>query len=76
MTRAVLEASIISTRLSLLAQLDSSAGVSFMNRAELRLRIFGVVDALDRGVITADKARELFARVQGDISTLIAADQR
>lgn len=73
MTRAVLEASIISTRLSLLAQLDSSAGVSFMNRAELRLRIFGIVDSLDRGVITREQAAVLFARVQDDVATLVAA---
>lgn len=73
MTRAVLEASIISTRLSLLAQLDSSAGVSFMNRAELRLRIFGIVDSLDRGVITREQAAALFARVQDDVATLVAA---
>jgi hypothetical protein len=66
-------ATVIATRLSLLAELDASAEVSFMNRSQLRLRVFGVVDRLDRGIITTTVAAELFERIESDVAALRAS---
>jgi hypothetical protein len=61
---------VIGTRLRILAELDSSATISFMERSQLRLRVFGIVDALDRGAITTSSATELFAVLQKDVDVL------
>jgi hypothetical protein len=65
-------AEVISLRLRLLAALDASAEVSFMERAQFRLRVFGIVEALDRGEIATPTAIELFEGIQNDLDELLS----
>jgi hypothetical protein len=73
MTKDPLIASVIAQRLSLLAELDDSADVSFMNRSRMRLSVFGVVDRLDRGAISTAGAAELFRRIEDEVTALHAS---
>jgi hypothetical protein len=65
-------ASVLSARLSILTELDTSAEVSFMERTRLRLRVFGIVDSLERRTISTETATRLFAELQSDVSVLVA----
>jgi hypothetical protein len=70
MTKDPLIASVIAQRLHLLAELDTSADVSFMNRSRMRLSVFGVVDRLDRGTITTSTASVLFGQIEDEVASL------
>jgi hypothetical protein len=38
-----------------------------------RLRVFGIVDSLDRGTISTATAADLFQHLEEDVATLVAA---
>lgn len=61
---------VIAQRLSILAELDASADVSFMDRSRMRLSVFGVVDRLDRGAISTAAAAALFGRIEDEVMAL------
>lgn len=67
--QTTLKADVISARLDILAKLDSSPEVSFMERARFRLRVFGIVEALDRGDITSSTAADRLTALRREIGS-------
>jgi len=65
---------IIALRLDILSEIDASANVSFLERSQFRLKVFGVLGAVERFTLTPDAALEELERIKTDVDTLVDRD--
>ena len=62
---------VIELRLKILSDLDTSANVSFLERSQMRLRVFAVVGAVDRRAMSPSTALSVLEDVRRDVSALV-----